>query len=221
MLVEGLSDRIFFEAVLDHHGRSSSSTSIIEVISVGGKGFFRAYEKVLIACKIKYSIIADLDYVEEIGTPDIKALFKTNTQEIKKDIVENPKSIDGDTIVWAIEQALRDGNWNNAKEIWNYIKKRRKQLKEIISSDENYVLKTFLDAKKADRVFILSLGTLESYLPAGCRSKDLDKLIRLISRNDFWEQLPSNGRGELEFIAYSLLPSLHLGNIERSSDINS
>ncbi len=50
VLVEGLSDRVFFEAVLDLHGRSSSSRSILEVISVGGKGFFEAYAKVLTGC---------------------------------------------------------------------------------------------------------------------------------------------------------------------------
>ena len=61
VLVEGLSDRMFFEAVLDKHGRSSSSRSILEVVSVGGKGFFEAYAKVLRSCAIPYSIVADLE----------------------------------------------------------------------------------------------------------------------------------------------------------------
>ena len=44
-LVEGLSDRMFFDAVLDRFGRSASSRSILEVIAVGGKGFFEPMPK--------------------------------------------------------------------------------------------------------------------------------------------------------------------------------
>ena len=114
VLVEGLSDRIFFEAVLDQHGRSSSSRSILEVISVGGKGFFDAYTKVLRACEMRYSIISDLDYIEQVGSHEIKALFQIDTKEIKTDVIENIKSLDGDALVEAIENALSNGDWKHA-----------------------------------------------------------------------------------------------------------
>ena len=54
-------------------------------------------------------------------------------------------------------------------------------------------------------MYILSKGALEAYLPIGHGSKDLDKLIRLLSQDNFWEQLPLDGRAELELIAKSLL----------------
>ena len=41
---------------------------------------------------------------------------------------------------------------------------------------------------------------LESYLPQGYKSKQLDKLIRLIS-TDFWPHLPEFARQELSAIA--------------------
>jgi predicted ATP-dependent endonuclease of OLD family len=68
VLVEGLSDRIFFEKLLARRGAGSAPGSIVEVISVGGKGLFDAYSRVLRASEIPFSVIADLDYVEQKGT---------------------------------------------------------------------------------------------------------------------------------------------------------
>lgn len=205
VLVEGLSDRMFFEAVLDHHGRSLSSRSIVEVVSVGGKGFFEAYAKILKACDIQYSIIADLDYVEQVGTPNIKALFEIDKRKIKLDVIDNVKSFDGDTLVQAIEEAVNNGNWEHAKEVWNYIKSRRRKLSQSMSNANKNVLKSFLESKQSEHVYILSLGALEAYLPVGHASKDLDKLIRLLAESNFWEKLPECGKNELKLIAQSLL----------------
>lgn len=206
VLVEGLSDRIFFEAVLDRHGRSSSSRSILEVISVGGKGFFDAYSKVLRACEMRYSIISDLDYIEQVGSLEIKTLFQIDTREIKTDVIESVKSLDGDALVQAIEQALRNGNWNHAAQVWDYIKARRRKLRKDLSAEDEAALDAFLMSMRTDHIYILSCGALEAYLPAGHSSKELDKLIRLLARDDFWEQLPKHGKAELELIAKSLLP---------------
>ena len=206
VLVEGLSDRMFFEAVLDRYGRSSSSRLILEVISVGGKGLFEAYAKVLRACEIRYSIISDLDYVEQVGSPQIKDLFKPDTQKIKTDIIENAKSLDGDALVQAIDQALSSGSWDHATQVWSYIKARRRKLITDMSGEESAALDAFLISKRSEQVYILRLGELEDYLPAGHGSKDLDKLIRLLAQADFWEQLSQHGKAELESIAKSLLP---------------
>ena len=205
VLVEGLSDRIFFEAVLDQHGRSSSARSILEVISVGGKGFFDAYSKVLRACEMRYSIISDLDYIEQIGSNEIKSLFHVDTREIKSDIIENVKSLDGDTLVQAIDQALGSGSWDHARQVWDYIKARRRKLRRDLSAEDTTALDAFLMSKRTEHVYVLSRGALEAYLPAGHSSKDLDKLIRLLARDDFWEQLPQQAKAELELIANSLL----------------
>lgn len=206
VLVEGLSDRMFFEAVLDHFGRSQSSSSILEVISVGGKGFFNAYANVLQACQIKYSIVADLDYVEQVGSAEVKALFKLDSGEIKIDVLENIKSTDGDALVDAIEQALCNGNWHHASQLWDYIKSRRRQLRTDLDEAESLQLQAFLAQKRSERVYILGRGALEAYLPSGHASKDLDKLIRLLAQSDFWEKLPQTGAAELELIARDLLP---------------
>lgn len=214
VLVEGLSDRVFFEAVLDFHGRSSSSRSILEVISVGGKGFFEAYAKVLRACEIPYSIISDLDYVEQVGSQEIKALFQISTKEIKGDVVDNIKSLDGDALVQAIEEALSTRSWGHAIEIWDYIKARRRQLRKDMSPEDKTALEQFLASKRKERVYILSSGALEAYLPVGHGSKDLDRLIRLVAQGNFWDQLPQGGKAELELITKGLLPTLERTDLE-------
>jgi hypothetical protein len=206
VLVEGLSDRIFFEAVLDRYGRSSSTRAVLEVISVGGKGFFEAYTKVLKACHTPYSIIADLDYIEQVGTPEIQALFKTDAKEIKEDVVDNGKSLDGAALVQAIDKAVSSGSWNNASKVWNYIKTRHRHLRIDLSERDEETLSEFLELKRRERVYILKRGSLEAYLPDGHASKDLDKLICLLAGENFWEKLPEDGKDELDEIARRLLP---------------
>ncbi|MGD7324782.1 hypothetical protein, partial [Ralstonia pseudosolanacearum] len=148
--------------------------------------------------------------VEQVGSPEIKALFKTDTREIKTDVLENVKSFDGDALVQAIDQALSSGNWEHATQVWDYIKARRRQLRKDLSAESSAVLEAFLVSKRTERVYILGRGSLEAYLPVGHGSKEIDKLIRLLSRNDFWEQLPQHGKAELELIAQSLLPNSEL-----------
>ena len=205
ILVEGISDRIFFEALLDRQGRSNSSTSTIEVIDVGGKGFFEAYSKVLRSCEIPCSIVSDLDYIEQVGTSDIKALFKTDVAEIKTDVIENIKSQDAEALVKAIDKAIENGNWGHAEQTWDYIKSRRRQLRKDLNDVEKTKLDAFLASKRSEKVYILSQGQLESYLPNGHGSKDIDKLIRLLALKDFWERLPEKSKPELEIIAKSIL----------------
>lgn len=207
VLVEGLSDRIFFEAVLDRFGRSTSTASITEIISVGGKGLFKAYMSILKACDIKCSVIADLDYVEQVGSEEIKGLFKTNESEIKSDVIDNLKSIDGATLMAAIDLALENQNWDHAKEIWAYIKSKRVKLADELCDTENEKLSRFLQEKRDEDLYILRLGALEAYLPAGYASKDLEKLIRLLSSQDFWDRLPSNSKSEIQDIALEILGS--------------
>lgn len=206
VLVEGISDRMFFEVVLDAFGRSSSGRATVEVVSVGGKGLFAAYSKVLRACQIEFAIVADLDYVEQIGPAELKALFKVDAREIKDDVIDNVKSLDAEALVERIEEAFRTANWDQAKGLWEYIKSRRKQLRPDLSAADESALTQFITSARAGGTYILRCGALEAYLPPGHSSKDTDRLIRFIKRDDFWDELPLAGRSEIEMIATGLLP---------------
>ncbi|MET4273804.1 MULTISPECIES: hypothetical protein [unclassified Bradyrhizobium] len=55
-------------------------------------------------------MVADFDYIEQIGDVTIKSLFATNASEIKKDVIENVKSLDGDSLIKRIDNAIAGGS---------------------------------------------------------------------------------------------------------------
>jgi putative ATP-dependent endonuclease of the OLD family len=205
VLVEGLSDRIVFERVLDLHGRAQAGRSNVEIVAVGGKGLFEAYGSVLNACKIPFALIADQDYLEQIGSEEIKKLFIVNAREIKEDVLQNIKSLDGDALVKAIDAAIAAGDWGDAKDVWEYIKSGRRELRKELSGGETTRLHEFVASLRRKGVFVLKRGALEKYLPVGYRSKDMNKLIRFVRSADFWNSLEPGSQAELAEVATALL----------------
>lgn len=205
VLVEGISDRLVFQRMLDVCSVGRTAKPVIEVVEVGGKGFFGAYRKLLNACQIPFSIIADRDYIEQIGTEKIKGLFKLNSKEIKDDVLENIKSIDATTLIGAIEAALASGNWENSRDIWEYIKSKRRELRSDLSPEEENEFISYINEISTDGVYLLRQGAIEAYLPIGYKSKDLEKVINLCAEDDFLNALPPEHRRELEEICNSIL----------------
>jgi predicted ATP-dependent endonuclease of OLD family len=204
VLVEGISDRLIFQRMLDERSKGRSAKPVIEIVDIGGKGFFDAYKKLLDACQIPYSIIADRDYIEQIGSESLKGLFKLNAREIKEDVLDNIKSLDAGTMVSAIESAMMSGDWDNAREIWDYIKSRRRELRCDLNEVEMAELNSFIEGLTASGVYLLKQGAIEAYLPTGYKGKDLEKVIKLCAVDDFWSALPSVHRGELAMICDSI-----------------
>ncbi|MER9022147.1 AAA family ATPase [Mesorhizobium sp. M0815] len=206
VLVEGLHDRIVFERVLDIVAKKHAlNAPSVEVVSIGGKGLFPAYQQLLDACKVGWWAVADRDYIEQIGNHAVKALFVLDTGEIKKDVIDNLKSLDGAALVERIDKAMDAQSWADAQDIWAYIKSRRVRLKETLDENEQAILAAFIEQKKANGIYLLPRGDLEDYLPEGYRSKDTQKLIKLVSSDDFWNQLEFGVRDELERMALDFL----------------
>ena len=169
-------------------------------MSVGGKGFSSAYQKLLNACHVQHAAIADLDYVEQIGTRALKSLFRVNPKEIKERVIQDQASRDGTALVAAIEEAIANGNWDHARATWNYIKSHRRRLPRKLTPQQRATLNSFLEEQRNHGIFVLSRGTLETYLPPGHAGKDLDKLIRFVSRERFWDQIKPSHQRELKRI---------------------
>ncbi|MDH4870989.1 AAA family ATPase [Pseudomonas sp. BN515] len=202
VLVEGISDRVFFEALIKRL-EIKPSGKVVEIVNIGGKGFFKSYEKILSACKIDYAVIADLDYVEQVGGAELKSLFRLNANEVKKDVIDNVGSLDGIALVQNIDQALATGSWDDARAVWDYIKSRRRQLIPNLEGGAREKLDEFIEGLRSEGTFILSKGAIEQYLPAGLRQKDLDKLIEFVAEDDFWEKIDASSKEELELIIRS------------------
>ncbi|MBP0111066.1 AAA family ATPase [Bradyrhizobium vignae] len=206
VLVEGLHDKIVFERVLDLVAKKHKlNAPSVEVVSIGGKGLFPAYQQLLDACKVSWKTVADLDYIEQIGDGSVKRLFALDAGEIKKDVIDNVKSLDGNALVERIDEAMKGGSWADAKELWAYVKSRRIRLKDTLDEDEQAILDAFVEQKKAEGIYLLRRGVLEDYLPEGYRAKDTQKLIELVSLEDFWEHLDPSVRDELERMAMDFL----------------
>jgi len=206
ILVEGLHNRIVFERVLEIVAKKQGlNAPSVEVVSIGGKGLFPAYEQLLDACKVGWWVVADRDYIEQIGDASVKALFAVDGAEIKRDVIENIKSLDGAALVERIDKAMNSGSWADAMDVWAYIKSRRVRLKSTLSESEEKTLAAFIEQKKADGVYVLARGELEDYLPEGYRAKDTQKLIGLVSSEDFWDQLSPEVRNEIEAMAIEFL----------------
>ncbi|UTL90839.1 AAA family ATPase [Pseudomonas fluorescens] len=198
VLVEGISDRIVFSELLKNSHKDTGR--VIEVVSVGGKSFFTPYEKLLDACKIDYSLIADLDYIEQVGSTKLKKLFKPNNSSIKSDIIDNVKSMDGDALVSAIDEAFASNNWDEASELWQYIKSRRKTLIPQLDDQQKAELNEEIDTFRNQKMYILKQGAIEQYLPSSFSRKNLEGLIELVSEGKLLETFLVEFKGELEEI---------------------
>ncbi|OKO68909.1 AAA family ATPase [Bradyrhizobium sp. NAS96.2] len=206
VLVEGLHDRIVFERVLDVVAKKYSiNAPSVEVVSIGGKGLFPAYQQLLDACKVGWRTVADLDYIEQIGDSSVKALFSLDPGDIKRDVIDNIKSLDGAALVERIDKAMKAGDWTDANDLWAYIKSRRRRLKAGLDEAEQAVLSEFIEKKKGEGIYLLGRGELEDYLPLGYRGKDTQKLIELVSLDDFWDHLQPTPRADLERMAMDFL----------------
>ncbi|WP_238067154.1 AAA family ATPase [Pseudomonas shirazica] len=198
VLVEGISDRIVFSELLKNSHKDTGK--VIEVVSVGGKSFFKPYERLLKACKIDYSLIADLDYIEQIGSSKLKKLFRTNSSAIKSDIVDNVKSMDGDALVSAIDEAFDTNNWDEASELWQYIKSRRRTLIPELDHQQKAELNEEISAFRQQKIYVLKQGAIEQYLPSSFSKKNLEGLIELVSEGKLLETFLVELRGELDEI---------------------
>lgn len=204
VLVEGISDRIVFSELLKNSHRDTGK--IIEVVSVGGKSFFAPYQKLLDACNIDYSVIADLDYMEQIGSANLRKLFKPNNSSIKIDVIDNVKSLDGDALVSAIDEAFSSENWTEASELWQYIKSRRKSLTLEIAQQQKDELYGEINELRTDRIYILKQGAIEKYLPEGFSKKNLEAIIELVSEGKLIETFLNEFRDEIKEIVSLITP---------------
>lgn len=199
VLVEGISDRIFFESVFNRLGLTSGTIQTCEVISVGGKGFFAPYSALLEACKVPFAVIADRDYLKQIGTAEIKEFFTHHENEFKKAVIDDPTSQDGNSLLIQLEHAVSTGSLDHLRALWEHIKLRRGRFRIDLNDQQQRTIHDYVHAKRHEQIFVLSRGDLESYLPEGYKSKQLEKLIRFIS-TDYWPELPKFAQAEISEI---------------------
>lgn len=205
LLVEGITDRLVFQKILNEQIDNSNATRIVEIIEIKGKSNVDNFKKFLSVLRIPNFFISDLDYVNEVGSDTIKTLFNANNKKIANDVIKNPKSQDGDALVKSIERTLKTQNLEEVEEIWNYIKSFRRKLKLELNEAEKIELSKLINSQKDNNNYILRKGDIEDYFPNGYKTKDLVRVIKLLQGQNYIDWKTSADFKELYEIIREIL----------------
>lgn len=185
ILVEGITDRLVFQKILNEHIETINATKIVEIIEIKGKSNVEIFRKFLSSLQIPTFFISDLDYVNEVGTSEIKSLFETNNNKIEKDVIKNQKSKDGERLIDVIDRSIKNSTFEELIKVWDYIKSFRRKLRPGLNATEKATLHQFINDQKEKNNYILSRGDIEDYFPIGYKTKDLVKVISLLQRQSY------------------------------------
>ena len=191
ILVEGISDRLVFEKLINTFSDNNKKNEVIEVLEVGNKYYLQKYRDFLGVVKVKNYIISDHDYLKDVGTPDIKKLYKADDKKIKNDVLNSDKSQDKKTLVKFLDSAIKRCDKSGLKRIWEQIKDQKSSLKPNLTKEELKLISEFINEKAKDNLFILSDGQLEDYFPIG--QHNLDLVLKFIKANNFNKWLKEKG----------------------------
>lgn len=210
ILVEGLTDRLVFAKLLEEQTGRDDFSRVIEVIEVKGKSNRDKFKRFLDNLRIPSFFIADLDYVNQVGTDEIKKLFETNKKNIDSDVIKNPKSKDGDALVDAIEIAVTTNDTSALSDLLVYIKDNRTKIRSSLTGPEERELSDFIAEKRTENTYILRNGDIEDYFPTGYKAKDILKVIELLKDKpyDNWKKTPNSGYVYLKDIITEILSKI-------------
>lgn len=204
ILVEGITDRLIFERLLHINSALNHPSEIIEIIEVIGKHNLKKYRDFLNKIKVKNYIIADFDYILQVGDENVKKLFVTDYQKIDKEI-NDKKSKDGMALSEKLEKAIESEDLTELKELFEYIKNRKIKLKVNLTEDEKTTLQNFIQGKYDEKIYLLREGEIEDYLPDGFKS--LEKVIELVKLTNFSDNFDSKKLEELNKLISLILES--------------
>jgi putative ATP-dependent endonuclease of OLD family len=214
ILVEGITDRIFWEQLINIYKKAENS-EIIEVLEVHGKINLEKYRKFLEKIELDNYIIADLDYILQIGSEEVKKMFIVDYPKIDREVIKAKKSIDGQTLFQQIEEAIKSENFDQLTNLCNYIKSRNMKLDENLTDQQLQLLEIFITEKREkEKICVLSKGEVEYYLPEGYKklntlielTKNERKFRDLIIREDYREKRVELSKIICSILGINLLP---------------
>jgi len=214
ILVEGITDRIFWEQLINIYKKADNS-EIIEVLEVHGKINLEKYRRFLEKIELDNYIIADLDYILQIGSEEVNKMFIVDYAKIDREVINAKKSIDGQTLFQQIEEAIKSENFDALEKLCIYIKSRKMKLHENLTDQQLQLLEIFITEKREkDKICVLSKGEVEYYLPEGFKklntlielTKNERKFRDLIIREDYREKRVELSKIICSILGINLLP---------------
>jgi hypothetical protein len=150
-------------------------------MQIRGKTNQGKYELLLKTLQIRSCFIGDLDNINQFakGEENIKALLMTNAKRVIKQVIKNPGAMDNEQLVAYLGEAIKTGNTDQLKELYDYIVSFRTKIREDITPEEKGLLDKFIESLYDQNVFILKEGEIESYFMDGFKHKDLDNVLKI------------------------------------------
>ena len=168
ILVEGPTDRVIFQHLVNEFLDENHESRAIEVLEVDGKGDFDKYVDFLDDLDIPNVVIGDRDYAKNIGGDQIQKLFKTSWSGVS-DVLRDEKSTDFKSLAKKLDKAIENEDVVSLEELrdmWTYIKNRKSSFKkDPLTLEEARLWTEFLNEKRSEGIFVLGHGEIEDYLP--------------------------------------------------------
>lgn len=203
VLVEGISDRLVFTSLIQSYSTKVAINRTIEVVEVNGKQNFVGYKELCEGIDMPAAVVADRDYLREVGDEKTKGLFVTDGGKTWK-ILRNKKGKDGNTLCNALEAAIKDKSLDDLRLFWDYLRMRGASLKSKMSAEEQAHLIADIEGLRAGRTYVLGKGEIEDYLPVGC--SEIAQIIELISNPQWYLELEDKEKAtELSDVTCMLL----------------
>ncbi len=192
ILVEGIQDRLVFDALTSRYREAANIGAVIETLEVHGKSNFKRYRQFLEALRVSWYIVGDLDYGVDLKAAEIGNLVEIPYPKIDENILKDKKSQDRRSLAEALREAIQTNDNKALAEIWQYIEERFARLKQKLTDTEKKTLQRALKELGAQEILILCRGEIEDYLPPAAKS--VDGTIRLLEPVNLLEWL----RGVIE-----------------------
>lgn len=194
VLVEGIKDRLIFQALIDYYLDETDDPRIIEVLEVDGKENFEKYTPLLNDLSIPHFIIADRDYADDIGGEDITDMFVTSERRIVDRVLKDPDSRDHQALAKRMDDAIASGDpddMERVREVWDHIGRRLTEFKSELTEDEQETWDGFRDRQAEEGIYILPYGELRAH----DGPTDVQEAIEITKEENFDEWVSGGGEG--------------------------
>jgi len=202
VLVEGITDRLVFSAMIEGIAAELSNNQAIEMIDVGGKSNFESYKRLLDRLDTPCFIVADRDYLEQVGSTEVRKLFISDDAGAWKALTDK-KSADAQNFRSLLRKAINTEDIDALRKFSTYFETRHRRLKDNLSHAEQELIKVELGKLRQERILVLSLGEIEDYLPAGF--SQLNKLVEMLALKDWRENIAADKYEELAAMMQEVL----------------
>jgi len=219
VLVEGISDRLTFQKIIDYFVQKINEPQIVEVLEVSGKHNFEKYVDFLGNLGVSHYIIGDQGYARQAGGSEISKLFETDRDKIEEQVLKDDSSRDAKALAERMNSAIESGapeDLEEVREVWRYIRERMTSFSRGLTEEEEQKWKEFLEEQKEQGVYILPYGEVEDHLPEGTNSTA--DVIELTKDENFDELIEADTK-EIQVLK-QIVQEIIQGEVEQSVEAN-